>query len=216
MRAIAALALAVLAASGLFATYPALDIATSRLFYDGSSFPIAGNPWVEGLRNALIWAEDGGFVLVVIAGFARDWASLALIFLLGPGLIVNGLLKRLWGRARPFMTQDFGGEKHFGRAWEFADQCARNCSFVSGEAAGATALAISICVVLRANTDRMPAYLYQMGLGLALTLPLVTAWQRMAAGRHYLSDVVLGTLLVVLVAALLRWIYGPRAARQRC
>jgi lipid A 4'-phosphatase len=227
MRALAALALAVLAASGLFATYPALDIATSQLFYDGSSFPIAGNPWVEGLRNALIWAEDGGFVLVVIAGFAsakrpilnllsRDWAYLALIFLLGPGLIVNGLLKRLWGRARPFMTQDFGGEKHFSRAWEFADQCARNCSFVSGEAAGATALAISICVVLRANADRMPAYLYQMGLGLALLLPLVTAWQRMAAGRHYLSDVVLGTLLVVLVAALLRWIYRPKASRKRC
>ena len=77
-------------------------------------------------------------------------------------------------------------------------------------------MAISICMALRANKDRLPAYLYQMGLGLALLLPLVTAWQRMAAGRHYLSDVVLGTLLVALVAALLRWLYGPKAARKRC
>ena len=227
MRAVAAIAIAVLAASWIFIAYPSLDIATAKLFYDGAHFPIATNPWVEGLRNVLIWAEDGGFVLIVVLAFAsrkgpilmltsRDWAFQALVFLLGPGLIVNGLLKRFWGRARPFMTQDFGGEKHFSRAWEFADQCARNCSFVSGEAAGATALAISICVVLRANTDRMPAYLYQMRLGLALLLPLVTAWQRMAAGRHYLSDVVMGTLLVVLVAALLRWIYRPKAARKRC
>lgn len=215
MRAIIALVFAVLAASWLFAAHPNLDIATSGLFYDGTSFPIATNPWVNGLRNALIWAEDGGFVLVLIAWLAsrkgpilnlpaRAWAFQALVFLMGPGVIVNGLLKRQWGRARPFMTQDFGGQAQFSRAWEFADQCARNCSFVSGEAAGATALAISICAVLRANRGRLSPVAYQLGLGVALLLPLVTAWQRMAAGRHYLSDVVLGCLLVCLLAAVLR------------
>lgn len=215
MRSVAALALVVMVASWLFVTYPALDIATSRLFYDGSSFPIATNPWVEGLRTALIYAEDGGFVVVLIACFAslkrpivnlqtRDWAFQALVFLLGPGLMVNGLLKRLWGRARPFITQDFGGHAQFSRAWDFADQCTRNCSFVSGEAAGATALAISICAMLRANRGWLSPLAYQLGLGVALLLPLVTAWQRMAAGRHYLSDVVLGCLLVCLLAAVLR------------
>ncbi len=227
MRAIAALALAVLAASWLFAAYPNLDIATSGLFYDGTTFPIAANPWVNGLRNALIWAEDGGFVLVLIACLisrkgpilnlpARAWGFQALVFVLGPGLIVNGLLKRHWGRARPFMTQDFGGNAQFSTAWQVADQCARNCSFVSGEAAGATALAISICMVLRANRHLMPPLVYQMGVGVALLLPLVTAWQRMAAGRHYLSDVVLGTLLVALLAALLHWLLAPKATLKRC
>ena len=219
MRAVVALALAVLATSWLFAAYPAFDIATSQLFFDGTAFPVAGNPWVEGLRTTMIWAEDGGFVLLVIAWIVsrkrpilnlltRDWAYLALIFLLGPGLIVNGLLKRFWGRARPFSIQDFGGQAQFSRAWEFADQCARNCSFVSGEAAGATALAISICFVLRANRDRMRPYLYQMGVALALLVPLMTALQRIAAGRHYLSDVVLGCLLVCLLAAVFRRLFG--------
>lgn len=227
MRTIAALALAVLAASGLFVTYPALDIATSRLFFDGTTFSVVGNPWVEGLRNVLIWAEDGGFVVVVVLAFAsrkrailnltsRDWAFQALVFLLGPGLIVNGLLKRFWGRARPFMTQDFGGDAQFSKAWAFVDQCAGNCSFVSGEAAGATALAVSICMVLRVNRAKMTTPLYQMGVAVALTLPLVTAWQRMAAGRHYLSDVVLGTLLVALLAALLHWLFTPKVAIKRC
>lgn len=227
MKAVVALALAVLAASWLFAAYPNLDIATSGLFYDGTTFPIATNPWVNGLRNALIWAEDGGFVLVVIAWLAsrkgpilnlptRAWAFQALVFVLGPGVIVNGLLKRQWGRARPFMTQDFGGNAQFSTAWQFADQCARNCSFVSGEAAGATALAISICMVLRANRHLMPPLVYQMGVGVALLLPLVTAWQRMAAGRHYLSDVVISVLLVALLAALLHWLLAPKAALKRC
>lgn len=227
MRAIIALVFAVLAASWLFAAHPNLDIATSGLFYDGTTFPIAANPWVNGLRNALIWAEDGGFVLVLIAWLAsrkgpilnlpaRAWAFQALVFLLGPGVIVNGLLKRQWGRARPFMTQDFGGNAQFSTAWQVADQCARNCSFVSGEAAGATALAISICMVLRANRHLMPPLVYQMGVGAALLLPLVTAWQRMAAGRHYLSDVVLGALLVALLAALLHWLLAPKPALKRC
>jgi lipid A 4'-phosphatase len=227
MRAIAALALAALATSWLFAAYPTLDIAASGLFYDGTTFPIATNPWVNGLRNALIWAEDGGFVLVLIAWLAsrkgpilnlptRAWAFQAMVFLLGPGLIVNGLLKRQWGRARPFMTQDFGGNAQFSKAWEFADQCARNCSFVSGEAAGATALAISICMILRANRHLMPLQVYQMGVVLALLLPLVTAWQRMAAGRHYLSDVVISVLLVALLAALLHWLLAPKAPLKRC
>jgi lipid A 4'-phosphatase len=227
MRAIAALALAVLAASWLFAAYPNLDIATSGLFYDGTTFPIASNPWVNGLRYALIWAEDGGFALVLIAWVSsrkgpifalptRAWAFQALVFVLGPGVIVNGLLKRQWGRARPFMTQDFGGNAQFSKAWEFADQCARNCSFVSGEAAGATALAISICMILRANRHLMAPLVYQMGVGAAVLLPLVTAWQRMAAGRHYLSDVVISILLVALLAALLHWLFAPKAAFKRC
>ena len=227
MRAVAAIAIAVLAASWIFIAYPSLDIATAKLFYDGAHFPIATNPWVEGLRNVLIWAEDGGFVLIVVLAFAsrkgpilmltsRDWTFQALVFLLGPGLIVNGLLKRFWGRARPFMTQDFGGDAQFSKAWELADQCARNCSFVSGEAAGATALAISICMALRANRDKMRPMLYQMGVALALLLPLVTAWQRMAVGRHYLSDVVLGTLLVALLAALLHWLFSTKVAIKRC
>ena len=227
MRAVAAIAIAVLAASWIFIAYPSLDIATAQLFYDGAHFPIATNPWVEGLRNVLIWAEDGGFVLIVVLAFAsrkgpilmltsRDWTFQALVFLLGPGLIVNGLLKRFWGRARPFMTQDFGGDAQFSKAWELADQCARNCSFVSGEAAGATALAISICMALRANRDKMRPILYQMGVALALLLPLVAAWQRMAVGRHYLSDVVLGTLLLALLAALLHWLFSSKVAIKRC
>jgi membrane-associated phospholipid phosphatase len=62
----------------------------------------------------------------------------------------------------------------------------------------------------------MAPLVYQMGVGAALLLPLVTAWQRMAAGRHYLSDVVISIMLVALLAALLHWLLAPKAALKRC
>ena len=77
-------------------------------------------------------------------------------------------------------------------------------------------MAISICMILRANRHLLPLLVYQMGVALALLLPLVTAWQRMAAGRHYLSDVVISVLLVALLAALLHWLLAPKATLKRC
>ena len=77
-------------------------------------------------------------------------------------------------------------------------------------------MAIALCMLLQANRRRMAPIIYQVGIFTALLLPLVTAWQRMAAGRHYLSDVVLGTLLVALLAALLHRVFYPTPALKRC
>lgn len=124
MRPILGLGLALLAASALFVAFPGLDIATSRFFYDGAGFPVTAIPAVEALRVALWSAEDVWFLVAlsfaVLArrgtalGLAsRDWLFQALVFALGPGFLVNGILKRTWGRARPFMTEDFGGAAQF-------------------------------------------------------------------------------------------------------
>ena len=44
----------------------------------------------------------------------RNLAFLALTLALGPGLLVNGLIKEHSHRPRPFQTQDFGG------TWQFS------------------------------------------------------------------------------------------------
>lgn len=36
---------------------------------------------------------------------------LLVVLFVGPGLIVNGVWKEHWGRARPFEVQNFGGER---------------------------------------------------------------------------------------------------------
>ena len=145
---------------------------------------------------------------------ARDWLFQMLIFLLGPGLIVNGLLKPIWGRARPFQVVEFGGVAQFTPAWIVNDACCGYRSFVSGEMAGATALAICLCLVLRANRAELGGSLYRCGLVLTFAVPLFTAWQRMAAGRHFLSDIVLAALVVLLLAATLHRILGRPSPKQ--
>lgn len=213
MRLILALLLATLLASAVFVAYPGLDLAAAALFYDGKAFPIAANRPVEAVRIALYTAEDLGFLVTV--GLAllrrpflnltpRQWLFQMLVYLLGPGLIVNGVLKRFWGRARPFQVTEFGGSAPFSRAWAISNQCCGNTSFVSGEMAGATALAISLAMILHANRLRTGEKVYWLGLLATLALPLVTAWQRMAAGKHFLSDIVISALLVCLMAAVLQ------------
>src|SRR5262249_62173504 len=66
-----------------------------------------------------------------------------LTFLVGPGLIVNSMLKQYWGRARPIEIHQFGGDAQFSRAGIPATQCRRNCSFPSGDAAAAFPLALA-------------------------------------------------------------------------
>lgn len=219
-----ALTACLLAASILFYAVPALDLRVSGVFYDGRTFPVATLRPVEALRDLLIVAEDAWFLLTLacawraaggrrILRLARgDWLYQVMIFLLGPGLIVNGILKRLWGRARPFQVIPFGGDKAFSRAWVIADQCSGNCSFVSGEAAGATALAICLWLVLRVNRPMMGVMAQCLTLAAILAIPLLTVWQRIAAGRHFLSDVVIAALIVALLAALLQMVPSRRPA----
>ena len=60
---------------------------------------------------------------------------------LGPGLVVNGILKEHWGRARPRDVTQFGGDRRFTPALVIADQCERNCSFSAGHPSAGFALA---------------------------------------------------------------------------
>lgn len=224
MRLVPGTALAFVLASGLFIAFPGLDEAASGFFFDGTGFPVSAIPAVEILRVVLWSSEDLWFLMSVLFVMlarrgpvlnltSRDWGFQALLFALGPGLVVNGILKRFWGRARPFMTEDFGGSARFSRAWEISDQCARNCSFVSGEMAGASVLAVALLLTLRANSDRIAPGLVRAGQGLAFAIPACTALQRVAVGRHYLSDVVISAALIGLLAAMLCHLLQPPSCR---
>ena len=215
-RAIPVLAVLSLAVFAAFSIWPVLDLSVSNAFFDGRYFPIEAYPGIEPVRLAL-W--DGSIGLAIFAlGMTistallraplmgvgvRLWGFIVLMFVLGPGLLVNRLLKEHWGRARPVDTVNFGGTAQFTPAYQITDQCASNCSFVSGEASGATAMAIALLLILAANRARMPDWGFRLGQGIALLVPVFTYWQRVAVGRHFLSDVVLAALFVTLIAAIL-------------
>jgi lipid A 4'-phosphatase len=130
-------------------------------------------------------------------GFARTrFAATALAALvIGPGLLVNGLLKDYWGRPRPVATDLFGGELPFVPAGQWSDACVNNCSFVSGEASSVFWL---VCLV-----PLLPERHRGTGAVVIVAIALFTSVLRIAFGGHYLSDVVLGALSTLIVFAAL-------------
>ncbi len=113
--------------------------------------------------------------------------------ILGPIVLVNFILKDHWGRPRPFSTTDFGGALDFVPAGSTAGKCLSNCSFVSGEAAGAGWLLCLLFIMPRASRRALL-------LPLA-TISLLAPALRLAFGAHYLSDVILGWLSSFVVFA---------------
>lgn len=213
-RVIAGLAAVAVAVFVAFSIWPVLDLSVTQAFYDGAKFPVEIFPGIESLRLAL-WNSTIAMAVFALAMAAatrflgapllglgvRVWGAILLIFVLGPGILVNVLLKEHWGRARPVNTANFGGSANFTPPYQITDQCASNCSFVSGEAAGSTAFAIAVLLILAANHARLPSFVFRLGQTIAVAVPLFTAWQRVAAGRHFLSDVVLAMVFVTLIAA---------------
>ena len=136
-------------------------------------------PWPEALQ------PRGRSVLFLALGLA-----------LGPGLLVNVILKDNWGRPRPLQVQEFGGPLEFRPWYKMDGACVKNCSFVSGETSGAFWLVAPAS--LAPGALRLPA------LGLALGAGVVTAVMRVAFGGHFPSDVLFAGLFTLILLALLR------------
>ncbi|SOB94870.1 phosphatase PAP2 family protein [Rhodobacter maris] len=201
-----------LAAAILFRHFPGTDPAVTGLFYrPGAGFPIARIEALSLLREGLWNAALGVFVLSaialvwtwrgrVLAGLGADrWGIIFWLFLLGPGVIVNLWLKNLSGRARPDQTTLFGGEATFSLPGDFTDQCARNCSFVSGEVAAATALALALFLLSAPWGERWSVARKALRL-LALAIPVFVMLQRVGSGRHFASDAVFAVLITLTLA----------------
>lgn len=208
----------------LFGVWPELDLATSRLFFDGEIFALDGQPLNLALRWVLrvtpfLPVLAGLFVLLgarwlpaVVLGLSRrGWAAIVLTMILGPGLLVNRLLKAHWGRARPRDVVEFGGTAQFTPPHQWAEQCAANCSFVSGEVSAVTALSLALTALLLANRDRIGRGGLRALLAGIWTLPLLSAYQRISVGAHFLSDTVLAVLFTALTALLVQRIVAPKA-----
>ncbi len=217
-------------ASAIFALWPRIDLVVSGAFFTpGEGFTLSRSLPIEILRE-LVWSVS---ILVVLAAAAAFVAALAgrpfraldlrhsafilSLYLLGPALLVDGILKRFWGRARPANVEAFGGTSHFTPPWLPAQECPGNCSFVSGEGAAATALAISLAVLAPAVRRMVPGWAYRTYLALAVIVPATGLALRVMLGRHFLSDTVFAMIFVSGIALILaRLLLRPRRPRGPC
>jgi lipid A 4'-phosphatase len=197
-------------AGAVFLAVPEIDLAAARAVHaPGTGFVGRRLGWVEALRQAFVVVYFGAIALC-LAGLAltwrargqwlslgsRQWLFLAACLAAGPGLVANLVFKNQWGRARPAQIVEFGGAKAFTPPLLIADQCRRNCSFVSGEAA-------STYVTFYAAAALVPQW--SAALVIAGTLGgLAAGLVRMSQGAHFLSDVVFAGVFMALTVLMLR------------
>jgi lipid A 4'-phosphatase len=199
-------------AGALFLLYPELDLRFGRLFYSpGTGFSGHANPLVPALRLLFIVFYYGCIALAIV-GLVRtrsrrgawlgllwgQWLFLAVCLGAGPGLVGNLIFKDQWGRARPKNVAEFGGSKVFTPPLIPADQCARGCSFVSGEAA-------SVFVPFYAASMVLPQW--SVALAAAGTVGgLAAGLVRIAQGGHFLSDIIFAGVFMALTVLIVRWL----------
>jgi lipid A 4'-phosphatase len=204
-----------------FALNPQWDLALSRPFYDPTSkqFPLTFNATISWLRDqavlltiACLACLLGSIVLKLILPARRMLIPgraiifLALSFALGPGLLVNGILKEQWSRPRPAEVVAFGGDKTFMPWWDPRGACDQNCSFVSGET--------STAAWTFAPAILIPGPLGTVAIGAAAVYTLGMATMRLIVGGHFFTDLAFAVLFTALLiwamhALIYRW---PRTA----
>lgn len=186
-----------------------VDLAVASLFYDRTAghFVGQGAPLATTLRDHGLVAVMTCIGCVALAGTkylpwrlpsipGRTAIVLTLGLLLGPGLLVNGILKEHWNRPRPVDVTEFGGTKPFVNWWNPGGACERNCSFVSGEAA--TAAWMFGPAMYAPGPWRIAA------LAGAATFTVAMSILRMSVGAHFFTDVLLGILSTMLILMALR------------
>ena len=195
------LGLALVLTALVFYIAPDLDLAAASLFYRGRNMFVGQTHLGELARRLVYWVPT--LLLLAFAGLfgvrrfgrtvpfapsGRGVLFLALTFALGPGLLVNTVLKDHSHRPRPYQTLNFGGEDAFRPFYTFDGDCQRNCSFVSGEgAAAAWTLAPALLVPLPLRVAAVAA---------SLVFAVAVGLLRMAFGGHYLSDTIFAFLLI--------------------
>jgi membrane-associated phospholipid phosphatase len=213
MRITIWLTLATLALVILFATFPSIDLRFSALFFSPVEQPWSGRePFPEWLRDTLREGTELAtlLVFVILVGNLRlgtlqrtgwrVWAFLCGPVILCAGLLVNGVLKATIGRARPFSITEFGGQQLFTPPFQFSTQCYSNCSFSSGETALIASFFLPLCVLVWPRLQWRGRFV--MG-STAAGMIILMSGLRIAAGGHFLSDVVMSILFSALTTLFL-------------
>jgi membrane-associated PAP2 superfamily phosphatase len=205
----------------IFAVAPGLDLAVASFFHEigvRDSMPrlyraievarsfepavttLAIAPAIVAVIVKMFWPKRR----TVMSGRAALFLILTLV--LGPGLLVNAVLKDHWSRPRPGMVTTLGGDMDFKPWWDPRGACRANCSFVSGETSSAVWLAAPALLV--------PVPWRYAALGGVVVYACVIAFMRLLLGGHFLSDVIFAAIFTGLViwtvhGLLFRWRLRP-------
>jgi lipid A 4'-phosphatase len=208
-----------LLAAVVFVVWPEIDLGLSTWFnlapraflFDYHIAPLTTG--IKGAASLLTWLAVIATVIGIgtaISGKHRvlglelaHWLFLFLVLVLGPTLLVNNVLKEHSGRPRPMHLEQFGGPSQFKAVFHSGD-CARNCSFVSGEAASIYALGFAIALLARRRREAV--------LIATVLAGSVVGFIRIGQGAHFVSDIVFAGVFMAIVVVVIHWLVFRVAA----
>lgn len=194
-----------------------VDLAVSGLFYEPGG---PNNGWLYAKLSPWVYLYDYGAIPALVMGggsfglylcAVRGWIAktyrkpmllMALTVLLGPGLLVNGILKPGWGRPRPVDVIHFNGSQPYRDVTDPGGP-GTGKSFTCGHCSMGFALAAG--VGLLPLHPGVATFSLVVGIGYGLLMSMA----RIVQGGHFLSDalwsgVVVFSLIVVLYSFVLR------------
>jgi len=196
----------------VFAIWPQLDIAISRLFFNEQYrvFPIQYSLVARNLRDLFTYVIAAlaapAFIAIAIKLVlprrrmlisARAALFLIATLALAPGLMANLILKDNWGRPRPAEVTEFNGPEQFRPWWDPRGPCERNCSFVAGEGAGG--------FWTLAPAALAPPHIRPLAYAASLAFGSAAGLLRLSGGAHFFSDVVFSGVFTFIIIWL---VYG--------
>ena len=184
-----------------------LDIQLSSYFYDfqNEQWPLSDkNPW----EFIDLWCVFPGLILGMVATIvssygiiSKKWNPwtrgaffLSVVFLIGPGLLVNCTMKPAFSRPRPREVTLIGGEKAYQPAFGFGDITDFNTSFPSGHASIGFFLIAPAFLIRKRHRTRVLLLLSGLLFGCIMSL------SRVVQGGHYLSDVIWSLAIIYFTA----------------
>lgn len=191
------------------------DLAWSGYYYrEGAGWPLGEQPFWRAVR---LYGVVPGMVLTVLALVAVSlsywsvrwlpWRKPALTWILvialGPGIMVNLILKDHWGRPRPRDVIEFGGTKTHQQVWVKGTK-SNGKSFPCGHCSMGYLLAVPF--LLLRHRYRRAAWLFLVG---GLGFGLLISYARLIAGAHFPSDALWSAGMVWLAGLLAYAIVRP-------
>ncbi len=126
--------------------------------------------------------------------YARPCLVVILTVIVGPGLIVNGVLKSSWGRPRPVDVRQFDGRWDYRAPWE-PGVPVMGKSFTCGHCSMAYSMASAA-----AFYPYHPAVAVGALVG-GIAFGTITGVARMAQGGHFATDVLWSGIIVFILIA---------------
>ena len=198
-----------------------IDIRMASLFYQpGAGFLIGKQqPWKFLYDFGVYPAYTMGTIalILVIAGYFRPSLLLirrqalfiAMLLIIGPGILVNSIFKDHWGRPRPVRVDIFGGNLSFHQPWQ-PGPASKNASFPAGHPSAA--FYISAPYFVMREKKRRNALLW---LWAGILFGVIMGIARIIQGGHFVTDVIWSAGFVYLTAMVLAMMMFPRSSESK-